>query len=187
VPDQVSPSGDSRSLVVSRAKMPQLSVSAGRPQVADETSQADSPGLQFGLQFSTARGRPGRTNHGCWSSLNRSGRPRSELLMRLGLAATNAAKAPDASGRRCTATVSPSRALATRPAPVRKLVIGGSLLASRTVWPPIPCEPWSLGKSFMTSLLVWKPLIEDAHRQRAAVPPDGSISPGLVRSGRQRL
>ena len=46
---------------------------------------------------------------------------------------------------------------------------------------------WSLGRSFMTSLLVWKLLIEDARGQRAAVPPNGSISPGLVRSGRRRL
>jgi len=78
----VSNSGDSRSLVARRAKMPQISVSARRPQIADETSQADSLRLQFGLQFSTVQGSPGRTDHGRWSSLNRSGRPRSELLMR---------------------------------------------------------------------------------------------------------
>ena len=40
--------------------------------------------MQFGLQFSTVQGRTARTDHGDWSSLNRSGRPRPELLMRLG-------------------------------------------------------------------------------------------------------
>src|SRR5262249_6605917 len=44
VPDRVSPSGDSRSLAARRAKMPQISVSAHRPRIADETSQADSAG-----------------------------------------------------------------------------------------------------------------------------------------------
>jgi hypothetical protein len=44
VPDRVNPDGDSRSLVVRRAKMPQISVSAGRPWIVDETSQADSAG-----------------------------------------------------------------------------------------------------------------------------------------------
>lgn len=43
VPERVSPGGDSRSLVASRAKLPQISVLARRPRGADETSQADSP------------------------------------------------------------------------------------------------------------------------------------------------
>ena len=39
--------------------------------------------LQFGLQFNAVRRRSGKTVHGRRSSLNRSGRPRPELLMRL--------------------------------------------------------------------------------------------------------
>jgi hypothetical protein len=42
--------------------------------------------LQFGLQFNAVRRRSGKTVHGRRSSLNPSGRPRPELLMRLGLA-----------------------------------------------------------------------------------------------------
>jgi hypothetical protein len=42
--------------------------------------------LQFGLQFNTVPRRPGQTDQGRWSSLNRSGQRRPELLMRLGLA-----------------------------------------------------------------------------------------------------
>jgi len=44
----------------------------------------DSLGLQFGLQFTTVQRRPRRIDHRHWSRLNRSERPRSELLMRLG-------------------------------------------------------------------------------------------------------
>ena len=40
--------------------------------------------LQFGLQFNTVPRRPGQTDQGRWSSLNRSGQRRPELLMRLG-------------------------------------------------------------------------------------------------------
>jgi len=40
--------------------------------------------LQFGLQFNAVRRRSGKTVHGRRSSLNRSGRPRPELLMRWG-------------------------------------------------------------------------------------------------------
>jgi hypothetical protein len=40
--------------------------------------------LQFVLQFNTVWHRPGTTDRRRWPSLNRSGRPRSELLMRLG-------------------------------------------------------------------------------------------------------
>ena len=40
--------------------------------------------LQFGLQFTTVRGHPAKTDQGGWSRLNRSGQPRAELLMRLG-------------------------------------------------------------------------------------------------------
>ena len=43
------------------------------------------PGLQFRLQFNAVRHRPAKTGQGCWSSLNRSGLSRPELLMRLGL------------------------------------------------------------------------------------------------------
>ena len=42
--------------------------------------------LQFGLQFNTVPRRPGQTDQGRWSSLNRSGQRRPELLMQLGLA-----------------------------------------------------------------------------------------------------
>ena len=43
---------------------------------ADRTnSQADSPGLQFGLQFTTVQCFSGRTGQRRWSSLNRSERP----------------------------------------------------------------------------------------------------------------
>jgi len=45
-----------------------------------------SPRLQSGLQFTTVRCRPGKTDQRRWSSLNRSGQPRPELLMRMGLA-----------------------------------------------------------------------------------------------------
>ena len=41
VPDRMSPSSDSRLLAVRRAKVPQASVSAGRPLIVAETSQAD--------------------------------------------------------------------------------------------------------------------------------------------------
>ena len=40
--------------------------------------------LQFGLPFNAVRRRSGKTVHGRRSILNRSGRPRPELLMRLG-------------------------------------------------------------------------------------------------------
>ena len=39
--------------------------------------------LQFGLQFNTVPWRPGQTDQGRWTSLNRSGQRRPELLMRL--------------------------------------------------------------------------------------------------------
>ncbi len=42
--------------------------------------------LQFGLQVNTVPRRPGQADQGRWSSLNRSGQRRPELLMRLGLA-----------------------------------------------------------------------------------------------------
>jgi hypothetical protein len=41
--------------------------------------------LQFGLQFNSVPRRPGQTDQGRWTSLNRSGQRRPELLMRLGL------------------------------------------------------------------------------------------------------
>ena len=41
-------------------------------------------GVAVGLQFTTVRCRPEKTGQGRWSSLNRSERPRPELLMRLG-------------------------------------------------------------------------------------------------------
>ena len=72
-------------------------------------SQADSSRLQIRLQFTVVRSCPGRTGQERWSSLNRSGRQRPELLMRLGLAtigtgaATRAAMPPDGAGSRCTA------------------------------------------------------------------------------------
>src|SRR5207244_8833748 len=61
VPDRVSPDGDSRSLVARRAKVPQISISARRPRIADETSQADSKegidasGGDLGLQDGPAQ------------------------------------------------------------------------------------------------------------------------------------
>ena len=42
--------------------------------------------LQFGLQFEAVPGRPLKTCEACWSRLDRSGRVRPELLMRLGQA-----------------------------------------------------------------------------------------------------
>jgi hypothetical protein len=42
------------------------------------------PRLQFGWQFTRVRRRPGETGQRRWSSLNESGQPRPELLMRLG-------------------------------------------------------------------------------------------------------
>jgi hypothetical protein len=44
VPDWMRPGGNSRSLAVRRAKLPQASMSAGRPRIVTETSQADSVG-----------------------------------------------------------------------------------------------------------------------------------------------
>jgi hypothetical protein len=49
-----------------------------------EVSCGPPSGLQFRLQFTAVQSRPGRTGQACWSSLNRSERPRPELLMRLG-------------------------------------------------------------------------------------------------------
>jgi len=49
-------------------------------------SPAPSGGLQFGLQFTAVRHRPRQTDQWRWSRLNRSGRPRPELLMRFGFA-----------------------------------------------------------------------------------------------------
>jgi hypothetical protein len=46
--------------------------------------------LQFGLQFNTVPRRPGQTDQGRWSSLNRSGQRRPELLMLLGSRAVQA-------------------------------------------------------------------------------------------------
>ena len=66
VPDGVSPSGDSRSLVARRASMPQISVWARKPRITNEASQADSPRLQSGLQFTAVQRRPKRTGHRCW-------------------------------------------------------------------------------------------------------------------------
>jgi hypothetical protein len=43
-------------------------------------------GLQFGLQFTSVHHCPTRTDRARWSRLNRSERPRPELLMRLGSA-----------------------------------------------------------------------------------------------------
>jgi hypothetical protein len=54
-------------------------LAAKRPQLGSP------PGLQFRLQFNAGRHSPAKTDQGCWSSLNRSGLPRPELLMRLGL------------------------------------------------------------------------------------------------------
>jgi hypothetical protein len=41
--------------------------------------------VQFGLQLTGVQDGPGWTAHRRWSSLNQSGRPRPELLMRLGV------------------------------------------------------------------------------------------------------
>jgi hypothetical protein len=50
--------------------------------------------LQFGLQFTAVHGRSQWTVHESWSSLNQSGRPRPELLMRLGFG-SHAGSHPD--------------------------------------------------------------------------------------------
>jgi hypothetical protein len=68
VPDQMSPSGDSRSLAVRRAKVPQASVSAGRPRIVAETSQAESP-----TPLSPYLRRVGHTRDGTQSSIEPTG------------------------------------------------------------------------------------------------------------------
>ena len=52
-------------------------------------------GLQFGLQFSAVRRRTRRTGQARWSSLNRSGPLRPELLMRHTVRRGRAATPPD--------------------------------------------------------------------------------------------
>jgi hypothetical protein len=49
---------------------------------AKGTPQAESPRLQFGLQFTAVPRRSGKSGQRSWSSLNRSGQSRPELLMR---------------------------------------------------------------------------------------------------------
>jgi len=60
-------------------RTPSRSAGSERPQ------PGSPPGLQFPLQFNAVRHSPAKTGHGCWSSLNRSGLSRPELLMQLGL------------------------------------------------------------------------------------------------------
>jgi hypothetical protein len=68
-----------RTLVMRRSSARAAWRRSGRPSTANRRE-----GLQFGLQFTAVRCRPRRTGQGDWSSLNRSGRSRPELLMRLG-------------------------------------------------------------------------------------------------------
>jgi len=68
-----------RTLVMRRSSARAAWRRSGRPSTANRRE-----GLQFGLQFTAVRCRPRRTGQGGWSSLNRSGRSRPELLMRLG-------------------------------------------------------------------------------------------------------
>jgi hypothetical protein len=84
VPDRVSHSGDSRSLADRQPALPQISDFAGSLPRAAETSQADSPRLQFGLQVTIVQRRASKTGQGHRSRLNRPGLPCPELLMRLG-------------------------------------------------------------------------------------------------------
>jgi len=52
---------------------------------AGEVSRpGDGHGLHFGLQFTAVQHRPPKIDQRSRSSLNRSGQPRPELLMRLG-------------------------------------------------------------------------------------------------------
>jgi hypothetical protein len=60
-------------------RTPSRTAGSERPQ------PGSPPGLQFRLQFNAVRHSPAKTGQGCWSSLNRSGLSRPELLMRLGL------------------------------------------------------------------------------------------------------
>ena len=66
---------------------PSRSAGSERPQ------PGSPPGLQFRLQFNAVRHSPAKTDQGRWSSLNRSGLSRPELLMRLGVAASKLAVA----------------------------------------------------------------------------------------------
>ncbi len=68
-------------------------------------------GLQFGLQFIAVQPRPGKTDQRRWSSLNRSERPRPELLMRLGSRPVQAGPHMGHKSRTLTATGGHSRAL----------------------------------------------------------------------------
>ena len=56
--------------------------------------------LQFGLQFNTVPRRPGQAGQGRWSSLNRSGQRRPELLMRHTSRKFRAKRRPEAQGMR---------------------------------------------------------------------------------------
>ena len=85
VPEQAVKEGLQRSLADSAS-----GGQAGPEQVdhlPETTFQAAGhglPELQFQLQFTAVQRRPGKIARRHWSSLDRSGRPRPELLMRLG-------------------------------------------------------------------------------------------------------
>ncbi len=70
VPERRS-QGDSHGLSGHAPADPQVSQSKGDGDGAPQTSQADSPRLQF----TTARRHPGKTDQRRWPSLNRSGQP----------------------------------------------------------------------------------------------------------------
>ena len=79
---------------------------------------------------------PAATKLASWSSLNQSGRPRSELLMRRGLlAAKSAAETSDDTVRSCTTTVAASRAHTSLPATARQLLSGRSAVRIRSPAP----------------------------------------------------
>jgi hypothetical protein len=63
--------------------------------VASSGRRGHRAGLQFGLQSEAVQRRPEETGQRRWSSLNRSGQPCPELLMRL----VNAAAGPGRDGR----------------------------------------------------------------------------------------
>jgi hypothetical protein len=65
-------------------------------------------GLQFGSQFEAVLGRPQRSGQGRWSSMNRSGWPRSELLMRHTVQHGSTATSPHSSQQRRPAAHSAS-------------------------------------------------------------------------------
>jgi hypothetical protein len=110
---------------IPRRRWPEPPRTPSRTAGSERPQPGSPPGLQFRLQFNAVRPSPATTGQGCWSSLNRSGLSRPELLMRLGHGARELI--PNPSDRRVRRSLScqyvpltpvtrgPSRSLAGTP------------------------------------------------------------------------